>query len=300
MENSTTIEKGSKMKKAENALAASLKIVSASQRNSYLHGRGINPNPAVPIQLSLVFHDLLHDNERFIPNDYARSALFTARNKRAPRRAMEAQEIFHLHNGVTITYTGIELRAHDDEIVWLQILHYGKETPLGQPFEFTIKQLVKDLDWPTNGQYYERARKCISRLNASEIKISNEKAYGLGLANSLIASYTFVNDGDGKPNLYKVWIDRELIYLLAGKTFTNHSWLRYRNYSPIARRLADYAASHRHPHPITLTNLASLCDSLCQNKYKWAQMSKDACHEIVTEGEVKNAWVKDGKIYIER
>lgn len=288
------------MKKTEEPTSQTLDIVGRLRRNSYLDSRGINPDPAYPYQLDLLFPGLLHDNERFIPNDYARSSLFTARNKRAPRRAMESQVLFHLHDGITISYTGVELRAHDDEIVWLQILHYGKEVPLGKPFEFTIKQLVNDLAWPSNGEYYERARKCISRLKASEIKISNEKAYGGGVATALIANYTFENNGDGKPNVYKVWIDRQLIFLLAGKTFTNHSWLRYRNYSPIARRLADYVASHRHPHPLTLKNFASLCDSLCKDKYKWAQMVKDACEEIKKEGDAKNAWVKDGLIYVER
>jgi hypothetical protein len=73
----------------------------------------------------------VRDDERFIPNDDARSSLFTARNKREPRRTLLHEKLFHLHQTVSILYTGLELRAEDDEIVWMQILHYGKNVPLG-------------------------------------------------------------------------------------------------------------------------------------------------------------------------
>ena len=277
-----------------------LAAIARNRRNSFLDSKGIDPNPSTPLQLDLLFPTMQYDNERFIPNDCARSSLFTTRNKRVARRGMENHVVFHLHSNVSITYTGIELRAYDDELVWLQILHYGKKVPLGKPFEFTIKQLVGDLDWPTNGQYYERARKCISRLKATEIKISNDASFGSGVSNSLIENYTFDNDGDGKPNAYKVWIDRDLIFLLAGNTFTNHAWERYKKYSPITRRLADYVASHRHPNPLTVKNFSLLCDSSCQDKHKFTQMTKSACSELQDLGGAQKAWVKNGTIYFER
>jgi hypothetical protein len=73
----------------------------------------------------------VRDDEPFIPNDYARSSLFTARNKREPRRMLLHEKLFHLHQTVSILYTGLELRAEDDEIVWMRILHYAKNVPWG-------------------------------------------------------------------------------------------------------------------------------------------------------------------------
>lgn len=37
------------------------------------------------------------DNMRALPNDYARSALFTVRNKRVPRAALQNHPIYHVH-----------------------------------------------------------------------------------------------------------------------------------------------------------------------------------------------------------
>ena len=88
------------------------------------------------------------------------------------------EKLFHYNEFVSILYTGIELRAEDDEIVWLQILNYGQTVPLGEPFEFGIKDLVRDVNWSKNGRNYDRARECISRLKANEVLALNTKAYG--------------------------------------------------------------------------------------------------------------------------
>ena len=156
------------------------------QRKAYLHSKGINPNE--PFQLGLLFPDSVgeRDDQRYIPNDYARSSLFTARGHREPRESFTQEKLFHLHETVAILYTGIELRAIDDELVWLQILNYGKDVTLGESFEFTIKDLVRDVGWKKSGRYYDKARECISRLRANEVLALNSKAYGKSGGISLI------------------------------------------------------------------------------------------------------------------
>jgi hypothetical protein len=255
------------------------------QRKAYLTGKGINPNQ--PFQLDLLFAGALHDNARFIPNDYARSSLFTARNKREPRRTLQHERLFHLHESVSILFTGIELRAEDDEIIWLQILHYAKNVPLGDPFEFTIRQLVTDVGWSRNGRYYGKARECISRLKANEVMVFNEKAYGKSGAISLIDKYTLVNDMEGRPTHYLGWIHPNLIVLFAGNTFTNHAWEIYRDLSPVARRLADYIESHKHPYPLTLERLRHMCGSNDSTLTSWRQTVRKACMEIERKQIVK-------------
>ena len=73
-------------------------------------------------QLSLFDVAPWPDSMRAIPNDYARSALFTVKNKRQPRESYQRKEIYHVNKDVRITYTGLELRADDDELVWQQVL----------------------------------------------------------------------------------------------------------------------------------------------------------------------------------
>lgn len=270
------------------------------QRKAYLGAKGINPNQ--PFQLDLLFPDL-HDNERFIPNDYARSSLFTARNKKQPRRTLQQEKLFHLHEGqgLSILYTGIELRAEDDEIVWLQIMYYAKRVPLGDPFEFSIKDLLRDVAWPKNGRYYDKARECISRLKANEVMVTNEKAYGKSGAISLIDKYTFVNDSEGKATDYRVWIDPNLITLFAGNTFTNHSWVLYRDLSPVARRLADYIESHKQPYPLKIERFRDMCGSSSKTITGWRRTVREACTEIESKGIVKRAHLHpDDSIYVAR
>ena len=71
-----------------------------------------------------------------MPNEVCRSAIFTVRHRGKKRDPLVNQAIFMLGDGV-ITYTGIELRAENDELVWQQILNRAKRGPLGQWIEFT-------------------------------------------------------------------------------------------------------------------------------------------------------------------
>ncbi|MDD5112924.1 MAG: plasmid replication initiator TrfA [Methylobacter sp.] len=264
-------------------------------RNAYLNSKGIKPNS--PCQLDL-FDSIAERNDlRHIPNDYARSSLFTARNKKAPRKSLVHEKLFHYNEHVSILYTGIELRAEDDEIVWLQILNYGKAVSLGEPFDFSVKDLVRDVNWSKSGRNYNRVRECISRLKANEVLALNNKAYGKSGAISLIQKYEVLNDADGRPTQYRVWINPNLILLFAGNTFTSHNWEVYRDLSPVARRLADYIESHKHPFPLSLEKFRQMCGSIDAKTFSWRQTVRKACSEVQTAGIADNAFLaKDDKI----
>lgn len=272
--------------------------IDKARRQAYLSSKGIRPSQ--PFQLSLLFETSIHDNQRFIPNDFARSSLFTARNKNEPRRLLQNEKLFHLHDGISIHFTGPELRAEDDEIVWLQILHYAKCVPLGEPIEFTIKQLVADISWSKNGRYYDKARECISRLKANEIMILNEKAYGKSGALSLISEYMIINDHSGKPTNYRVWINPNMILLFAGNTFTNHIWNTYRDLSPVARRLADYVKSHKFPYPLGLEKFKKMCGSSETSTQGWRRTVRQACEELMEKKIAEDLRLEKNNIYCTR
>ena len=265
------------------------------QLKAYLRGKGVNP--ASVHQLSLLFPWIGERRDlRHIPNDYARSSLFTARNKKEPRKSLLQQQLFHYNEYISILYTGIELRAEDDEIIWLQILHYGQNIPLGEQFEFSIKDLVADVNWSKNGRYYDKARECISRLRANEVLVLNNKAYGTSGSISLIANYTVVNDVGGKPTKYRVWFDPGLIVLFAGNTFTSHAWKAYRELSPVARRLADYIESHKDPFSLSVDKFKQMCGSSSANLSSWRQTVKKACLELERASIVTRAIIKGNLI----
>lgn len=250
------------------------------RRNAYLKSKGITPSEQFHLDLIFPKEIGVRDDLRHIPNEYARSAIFTARNKREPRRTLMREKLFHYNEHVSILYTGIELRAEDDELVWLQILNYGKGIALGEPFDFSIKDLVAEVGWHKNGRNYDRARECISRLRANEVLALNSKAYGRSGSISLIQKYTALNDEEGKPTHFRVWIDPNLIALFAGNTFTSHRWEAYRNLSPVARRLADYIESHKYPFPLTLERFRQMCGSTTSDARSWRQTVKKACAEV--------------------
>jgi hypothetical protein len=148
-------------------------------------------------------------------------------------------------------------------------------------------------DRAKNGRNYDRARESLSRLKANELLVKNTKAYGTSGSLSLIQNYTSVNDDKGKPTHYRVWIHPSLITLLAGNTITSHKWSLYRGLTPVARRLADYVASHKHPYPLSVDTFRGMCGSANVSPRSWRQVIKKACAELIESGLVKHAGLDD-------
>lgn len=190
------------------------------------------------------------------------------------------------------------MRAEDDELVWLQILDYAKRFPLGDPVEFNLHELCKELNWTINGRNYEKARRSISRLKATEVRIDHAKLSG-GVAISLINEYVFADDGS-KGTKYKVWIHKDMIFMFAGHASTRLVWASYRDLTPTARRLYDNIGSHREPYPIPLDTFAEHGGSDCVNPYKIASVARKVCSELLAANMVKKAWVHRKAIFIER
>lgn len=246
--------------------------------------------------------DLLPENKtlRSIPNDFARSSLFTARSPKDERAVMMNKELFSYSNSVVIMFSGIELRTYDDEIVWMQIINYAKAVPLGEAFEMSLTDLLQSVGWPRNGAYYQKARDCITRLRANEILVRNKAAFGKSPSMSLIHNYTSVNDTHGMPVTYLITIHPNLIYLFAGHTFTNHLWAVYRKLSPVARRLADYVNSHREPLPLDLNVFRQICASNNKNSRSWRSVVAKACNDIMDAKIVEVAEIVKEKIFFTR
>lgn len=234
---------------------------------------------------------LWSDSRRAMPNEYARSAIFTVRNKRVPRRTLVNQSIFVVGD-CAITYTGIELRAYDDELVWLEILNLAKVSRLGAWVEFTHYQVCKALGWPINGSYYRKIHECLLRLKATAVAVHN-KRLGKGRAISFIDAYEWENATGQKLKKCRVCIPSDMHALFAGHQFTEVEWSAYRKLSPVARRLYDYAASHKKPHALRLETVRDMCASDSVNRIrKWMEQVIFALDELkdcglICDGEVR-------------
>ena len=249
-------------------------------------------------QLSLFELAPWADDMRAMPNDIARSSLFTVRNKRTPRVALQGHGIFSVIKGIDITYTGIELRAEDDELVWQQVLEYTKHSPVGTPVSFTFYELCKDLGWSINGRYYDKAEACLTRLQATAIQFSSKR---VGRLESISLIHRFrVLDRGKRTSRCQVEIDEEMVVLFAGDHYSKFVWEKYRELPPTARRMFDYFVSHKEPFPLKLETFRLMCGSDSARLKKWREQAGQACEELNQSGLIKLSWVQGDFIYCQR
>lgn len=216
---------------------------------------------------------------RALPNDLARSSLFSIRNKRKPRLGMTQKPLFHHHNGTRVHYTGVELRAADDEIIFQQVLHYTKQAGgVGIEFQFTPYQLCKDIGLEPGGSAYRTIEASLERLHSGTVFVTSPKYSRIPGIHLL---ETFVREQRrGRSSLCTVRIHPAIIAMFLGGTFTHIPWKRYLSLTPIARRLYDYIGSHKQPYPLMLERFQSLTGSECSNQSKWRSMVSVACKEL--------------------
>lgn len=229
---------------------------------------------AEPAQLDMWPSDL-----RALPNESARSALFTVR--RGKRRYYADEPILVLGDG-ELTYRGQELRTEDED-VWLQILHLAREQPLEEWIEFTPYALLKSLGWPTNKTYYNRLREALSRMKATALTAKSKRLGEGGLVLSLIAKFAWENEGQALEK-WRVWIDREMRAFFGKTSYTQLIWESRKKLGPVAKRLMDYFSSHRNPYPIKSDQLRDLCGSETASIRKWRQLLSRALDELEAIG----------------
>lgn len=250
------------------------------------------------MQLSLFDLAPWPDHMRALPNDFGRSAIFTIRNKKVPRAALQRAHIYHINDDVEITYSGIELRADTDELVFAQVLEYAKRTPLGEPVTFTFYQICTDMGWPVSGRYYKQAESCLTRLQASAIQFSSHRIGRLESV-SLIRRFRVLDRGT-RASRCQVEIDTEIVVLFAGDHYSKFVWEKYRKLTPTARRMFDYFATHRKPYPLKLETFRLICGSDSVRSKKWREQVNEACAELRDSGLVESAWVNEDLVHCQR
>lgn len=219
---------------------------------------------------------------RGIPNEPARSALFTVR--RGKREYIKDQSIVVIGDG-EIIYRGEELRTEDED-VWLSLLHLARSRDLDAPVVFRPYALLRELGWPTNGTYYKRLEEIIRRLKATMVQIRSARlAKSIGL--SLIKRFEMT--GEGGEASWQIWIEREMRILFAGEQYTRLHWETRKQMTPVAKRLMDYFCSHKRPHPISVIKLKDLCSSTTKSLRHWRETLRGALEELKQHG-VLTSW----------
>lgn len=199
------------------------------------------------------------EGQRAMPNEILRSALFNCRNRKQARMFLKDAEIAVIGDGQVI-YRGEELRQ-DDELVWLHLMHLAKRVHLGACVDFTPYSFIKALGWAIKGQNYERLRVCLSRMQATAIRIQS-KRLGCFISVSLIQKFKSRNEKNENLARWEVWVGEEMRLLFDKEFLTRVNWeIRKSLPDGIASKLFGYWTSHRQPFPVKITTLLKLCGS---------------------------------------
>jgi hypothetical protein len=233
-----------------------------------------------------------------MPSDVARSAIFTCRAKSAPRRQLKRAILFSAQEDLVVRYSGTELRADDDELVWLELVNRCREYPLGRPVSFSLYEFLGSLGWPRTGAYYEKLRDCFTRLQACAIQFHAKRE-------DVLLSVSFINHFEidresTRGARCRLSVSPEIVALYERQRYNLSDRARYRDLSPIARRLHDYLGCHARPYPVLLTTLREVCASECKETRKWKQQVSRACAELRDAGLIAEAEIRDGRIHCKR
>jgi hypothetical protein len=237
------------------------------------------------------------DQKRALPNEILRSALFNARNHKQPRRFIRDEEIPAIGN-ILIRYRGEELRQ-DDELVFMHVMHLGKQQPLGKQIEFSPYSFVKCIGWPVKGDSYERLKKCLRRMSGTAVSFESDR---LGLCVSLIRKFGWQDEESGTVlHRWRVWIEPEM------QVIFNENYLTWIDFevrkvlpSGIASKLHGYWLSHKKPYPIRIETLMKICGTEMTIRHFREQLKK-AMQSLVASG-ILVTWeiTYDGLVSVKR
>lgn len=253
-----------------------------------------------PEQLPLDFFlPWLPEKQRASPNEMCRMALFTV--QRGPRRQYLDEVVFIAGEGEA-TYTGTELRAENDELVWLQCLFLagGQNLSKDNWITFTPSEMCQALGWTPSGPNYKILRECLLRLKATALVLQTKNVND-GHAISLIGDFKWKTPQGRPDKIYAVQIPAKVAQWFGAKNFTRLNWGVYRKLTPIARRLYDWGASHRNPFAIRIETVYKLCGSKAATIENFKKVLLRAIKELNDTGVFKRVWLdKKGLLHIER
>lgn len=213
--------------------------------------------------------------QRGIPNDFARSALFTAR-KGTGKEYIEDQLLF-AQQGIELRYNGPRL-TQDHLDVFEAIMHLAREMPEGNTVKFTAHGLLKLLNRATGKANYDRLLRTLKALTATAVVIKSPAGTYCG---SLLPEW---GDRDNKGR-FSVKLNRALCKYFAGG-FTVIEWQQRKSLArrPLAQALHVWLCSHDRPHAVTVQYLHDITGSNTKQLWKFRQSLKAALAELVNVG----------------
>lgn len=207
---------------------------------------------------------LWSDQQRGVPNEFARSALFPAISPNKARYVDRAT-VFS-QRGFIVTFTGKQLTQSDLD-VFEGIMHIARGTHEGNSIRFTAHHLLKLIGRATGKSQYEWLLTVLYRLTGSVVGIErdNKRVFWGSLLPKGAADLE-----DGK---FIVEINRDLIKLFSnGFTLIQSNQRRALGKKPLAQALHLWINSHEGAiYPVTVQWLHDLTGSQTKELYAFRQ-----------------------------
>lgn len=258
--------------------------------NKFKNEHTSNKRPPENIPQESIQTEIFFGNYGVLPKIFCNACIFSVKNKTSERVYYSNQKIFSFHD-ITISYTGLELRSSDDQLIWMSLIFISKYKNFGDWIEFNPHAICVAVGWHPTGQSYKRIHESLIRLKATAIKI--ELKNGEGYTFSMIEDVFWSKSG------YKVKVGVALKVLFTKRDFARHDWEIYRKLTPIARRLSDYIFSHKQPFKLLQSTIYKLLGSETNSTVKFRQQIRNAITELKRFGLIEDGEVrKTGKEYI--
>lgn len=225
------------------------------------------------------------EQTRGFPNSLARSSLFTVANFRKGARAHFKRATIATLKGITITYSGEELRQ-DDEDAYLQILHCSRMQDLGTEVRFTAHSMLTELGWTKNSASYKRLVDCLDRLKATSIAVTVELPSGReNYTGSLIRSFRWREEHGNTPmREWKILLEPEIVALFQPSGYSRVDWKLRLTLPPLAKWLHSFYHTHKNCYPIKVETLHRLTGSDVKELRKFRYKLKLALQLLVDKG----------------
>ena len=254
-----------------------------------------NSDPGVEQTASALLKAIWTDDERGMPADFARSALFaTARYGKDDRPQHVGKEIYAQTN-MRMSHTGPALTHHDED-VYLAVLHIAREFPIGDEIVFSLRDLAQTLNVSTSGPSLKSIEERLYRLHGAKIEVEAQNRAGTrtysGYLISSFARAETVGAG-GRGQSWALKIDRRLTRLLTPNLLTRIEWnTRKELQGGVAKRLHAYYASYAEPYAVKIDTLVQLCGIVASSDRRKRQMVKDGLDQLVSAGFLLS-WMMD-------
>lgn len=221
------------------------------------------------------------DQQRGIPNPFARSALFKAAGKAEQREMLQRANVASI-NGFDLFYTGMELRQ-DDADVYLQTIHMARDIAGGTEVEITGEDLLRGLGWGIGGKDYERLKASLFRLTESTVIVTYNNGRKGFTGRMCDVAWSDMDSNEVRTN-WKIKLDPKMMALFVSDGYTLIDWPQRQKLTPLAKWLHSFYFSHAEPFVYKVETLYQICGSKCAELRKFRYMLKEALESLKAVG----------------